>query len=465
MSYQAIINANIVLPDRICEGSVVYENREGKICGIYERGSEAEKRALPGDQIDAERGWVVPGGIDPHVHLGGFGSIPIMDNFYTGSLGALVGGTTTVIDFCEPERNETAAHCMERRFREAQQSAADYGFHYVLTEEWRRQMEELEEIRSGGIGSFKLFTVYENTTLNIDEIELLFAEMVRRYPGVRIPFLIHAEEDEMIGVLRKRAQQFPERKKEMSLLAWTRPAGAETEMVRKIAALAEKSKVSVCIAHTSAAGTVRAAGKPGSHLWLETCPHYLEFVGGRLKGKKGALYTMTPPLREKEDQEELWRGILSGRIQIFSTDHCPYSVKDKMVADWENVPCGVDGIQTRMLYLFSEGVLKRGLSMRAYVRLTSENAARFYGMYPRKGRIWPGSDADLVLISEEGQTCITAGNRRSGIDYTIYEGKKLSGRICLTVKSGQIAYRDGNLYAEKGAGSYIRTGGMERALL
>lgn len=457
MSYQAIINAKIVLPDRICEGSVIYDDQEGKICRICESGSEEEKRLLPENQIDARGAWAVPGGIDPHVHLGGFGTIPIMDDFYTGSLGALAGGTTTVIDFCEPVKGESAVHCMERRFRDAEQSAVDYAFHYVLTEEWRRQMCELDEICSEGIGSFKLFTVYENTTLNMDDMEHIFKEILRRYPGVPVPFLIHAEDAGIIDERRKCAERLPDRMSDMSLLAWTRPAEAETETVRKISALVEAYKVPVCIAHASAGGTVRIAGQPGNSLWLETCPHYLEFTEEMLKGEDGALYTMTPPLRKEADREELWKGILSGRIRIFSTDHCPYSYKDKKEAAWESVPCGVDGIQTRMLYLFSEGVLKRGLSMRDYVRLTSENAARFYGMYPRKGRIAPGSDADIVLISEDGGTEITSRNRKSGINYTIYEGKKLTGRICLTVKSGRTVYRDGKLTAAGGTGNYIRT--------
>lgn len=464
MSYNAIINAKIVLPDRVCEGSIVYEDQKGKICGIYEKGSEEEKSILSLRKTDAGGAWAVPGGIDPHVHFGGFGSIPIMDNFYTGSLGALAGGTTTVIDFCEPVKDETAGHCMERRFREAEQSAVDYAFHYVLTEDWRRQMSELDEIRGRGIGSFKLFTVYENTTLHIDEIEHIFASVIQRYPDKKIPFLIHAENPELIEERRKAAESFENHAYDMRLLAWTRPAESETEMVKKISAAADKYQLPVCIAHVSAAGTVQLTENKNCSLRLETCPHYLEYTEEELKGNDGALYTMTPPLRREEDRLGLWDGIMSGKIHIFSTDHCPYSEEDKRRGSWETVPCGVDGIQTRMLYLFSEGVQKRGLSMREYVRLTSENAARFYGMYPQKGLLAQGSDADIVLIREEGETEITSGNRKSGIDYTIYDRKKLSGSIFMTVKSGKIVYRDGNLYTGKGTGRYIRTGGIQDAL-
>lgn len=247
----------------------------------------------------------------------------------------------------------------------------------------------------------------------------------------------------------------------MSMLAFTRPDISEQKAVEQLQKIAQKTGVNLCIAHTSAGATValqpeqRQAYEHTEGFLLETCPHYLEFTDEKLKGEQGALYTMTPPLRKQKDTDLLWEGILNGKIDIFSTDHCPYSKKDKYGKNYDTVPCGVDGIQTRMLYLFSEGVKKRGLSMKRFVELTSENAARFYHRYPQKGCIQPGSDADLVLITEKENTKIHVENRKSNLDYTIYEGKQLEGKIQIVIKSGQTVYKNGKLNAEKGSGKYL----------
>ncbi len=453
MSEQAIINARIVTPDEIFRGCVIYDDHTGKI--------KAVSKELPADfpqknVTDAEGSWVVPGGIDAHVHLGGFGEIPIEDDFYTGSLGALAGGTTTVIDFCESERGESPAHCIEKRMQEARVSAVDYGFHFVITRDYERQLQDLQTILDYGITDFKLFTVYDNTDLTMPEIEYVIKELYRKIPDKKkLTFLVHAEEKEIIETQKKKVKN----PFEMSMLAVTRPNISESKAAEKLQIIAQKTGVDLCIAHTSAGITVGLQPEQReSHakgFLLETCPHYLEFTDKKLEGEQGALYTMTPPLRKQQDVEQLWEGILNGKIDIFSTDHCPYSKHDKYKKTYETVPCGVDGIQTRMLYLFSEGVKKRGLSMKRFVELTSENAARFYHRFPQKGCIQPGSDADLVLITEKEHTEIHVENRKSNLDYTIYEGKQLEGKIRMVIKSGQTVYKNGKLNAEKSSGKYL----------
>lgn len=455
MSEQAIINARIVTPDEIFRGCVIYDDHSGKI--------KAVQKNLPSDfpkeQVtDAEDSWLVPGGIDAHVHLGGFGEIKIEDDFYTGSLGALAGGTTTVIDFCESEKGESPAHCIEKRMKEASVSAVDYAFHFVITRDYERQLQELQTILDYGITDFKLFTVYDNTDLTMSEIEHVIRELCRKIPDKKkMTFLVHAEEKEIIENLKKDVKN----PSEMSMLAFTRPDISEQKAAEQLQKIAQKTGVNLCIAHTSAGATValqpeqRQAYEHTEGFLLETCPHYLEFTDEKLKGEQGALYTMTPPLRKQKDTDLLWEGILNGKIDIFSTDHCPYSKKDKYGKNYDTVPCGVDGIQTRMLYLFSEGVKKRGLSMKRFVELTSENAARFYHRYPQKGCIQPGSDADLVLITEKENTKIHVENRKSNLDYTIYEGKQLEGKIQIVIKSGQTVYKNGKLNAEKGSGKYL----------
>lgn len=457
MSEQAIINARIVTPDEIFRGCVIYDENSGRIKSVQKELPPDFFENFPEERItDARDSWLVPGGIDPHVHLGGFGEIAIEDDFYTGSLGALAGGTTTVIDFCESEKGESPVHCIEKRLQEAKISAVDYAFHFVITRDYERQLRELQTILDFGITDFKLFTVYENTDLTMSEIEYVIKELCRQIPDrQKTTFLVHAEDKRIIEAQQKKVKD----PSKMSMLAFTRPDISERKAAQELQKIAKNANVNLCIAHTSAGATVALQEEQRkSHaegFLLETCPHYLEFTEEKLKTLQGALYTMTPPLRKTKDQEQLWKGILEGKIDIFSTDHCPYSEKDKYGKNYDTVPCGVDGIQTRMLYLFSEGVKKRGLSMKRFVELTSENAARFYHRYPQKGCILPGSDADLVLITEKEDTEIHVENRKGNLDYTIYEEKQLKGKIQMVIKSGQTVYKNGNLNAEKGSGKYL----------
>ena len=446
MQLQKMIHAKIVTPQGIVEGGLLYETG-GRILAVGELPDVAAQT------IDAGGAWAVPGGVDPHVHLGGFGKIPIADDFYQGSLGALAGGTTTVIDFCEPKAGESARHCIEQRMREASISAVDYAFHFVLTEDYATLLQDLAYIESMGIRDYKLFTIYDNTTLSLDDIAFIF-ERLRGDP--ERTFLIHAEDARMIGVRQAQVQT----ETDFRNLAWTRPPQAEANVAAALQKLAAKMGVRVCIAHVSAKETAALLDAPaaGGEFQMETCPHYLAFTEEKLAGKEGALYTMTPPLRQKADCDALWHQILAGKLGILSTDHCPYRRADKMGRTYRTVPCGVDGIQTRMLYLYSEGVRKRGLSMRDFVRLTSENAARFYGLYPRKGCLAPGSDADIVLLSPIGETKAGVGQAQDAIDYTIYDGMAFAGRIDRVLKAGRTVFADGAVQAPRGSGVYLKGG-------
>ncbi|MBQ3339059.1 MAG: amidohydrolase family protein, partial [Atopobiaceae bacterium] len=213
----------------------------------------------------------------------------------------------------------------------------------------------------------------------------------------------------------------------------------------------------VCIAHSTCAETAALLDEPPARgeFELETCPHYLAFTSEKLAGPEGARYTMVPPLRAEADREALWEAILSGKLKILSTDHCPYHACYKDGATYRTIPNGVDGVQWRMIYAFSEGVMERGLGMPAFVDLTSANAARFYGMWPRKGCIAPGSDADLVLIDPAGTTVLGMGESASAIDYSIYEGMEMSGRIARVFKGGRQVYDGERVCAEPGSGRFL----------
>lgn len=451
MPTQAIRNARIVTPGGVVRGAAVYDDRTGKITEIIPDSSAA---ALPPDSLDARGGWLVPGGVDGHVHLGGFGDIPIADDFASGSRAALAGGTTTVVDFCEPKPGESAEHCIAVRKGEARSSAADYAFHFVLSEDYRRQLADLNGIYAQGIANFKLFTIYENTTLTPENIREIFRFFRDR--GERPSFLIHAEEPGEIARLRT-AQDGDS--SDMRLLAATRPARTETEMVRNLRQAAAETGQRVCIAHTTTAGAVaeKRLSPDNPDFMLETCPHYLAFTEEKLSGPDGALYTMTPPLRAERDRQALWKGLEDGSVAMLTTDHCPYHERDKRNRGFARVPCGVDGIQTRMLYLFSEGVVKRGMSLRRYVELTAENSAKFYCLYPRKGCIRPGSDADLVLIDPDGVTEWSLDRSLGGIDYTVYGGMQFQGRIAAVVRRGETVYDGEHLWAADGSGRFLPT--------
>lgn len=441
-----IVNARVVTPTGIRLGGAVFD--EEGIIAVEDASSCSEGV----ETIDAEGAWLVPGGIDPHVHFGGFGDIPIADDFWTGSCGALAGGTTTVMDFCEPARGEDARAVIARRMADASCSAVDYAFHFVLSEQYEDLLAALSYIEDeAGIRDYKLFTVYDNTTLGLDDVHSIFSRLAG---DPRRTFLIHAEDAELVACLQDELGDSAD----MQYLARTRPDAVEFREVEALHDLVAKTGARACIAHSTCAETVALLDEPLSRgeFLLETCPHYLAFTEDALAGDRGARHTMVPPLRTIADQAALWEAILSGKLSILSTDHCPYHARYKDAATYRTVPCGVDGVQWRMIYAYSEGVVEHGLSMERFVDLTSAAAARFYGMWPRKGCIAPGSDADLVLIDHAGTTTLGMGVSASAIDYSIYEGMELSGRITRVFKGGCEVYDGTAVHAEPGSGSFLR---------
>ncbi len=451
MGRTRIVNARVVTPKGVCYGGVVFD--EQGIIAVEDAATECCTTGLDDsvETIDAGGAWLVPGGIDPHVHFGGFGDIPIADDFWTGSLGALAGGTTTVMDFCEPSVEEDARAVIARRMADASRSAVDYAFHFVLSEQYRDLLRDLAYIEDEcGIRDYKLFTVYGNTTLTLSDVREIFE---RLSDDGRRTFLIHAEDADLVACLEEELGDSAD----MQYLARTRPDAVEFRECEALHELAGETGARVCIAHSTCAETVALLDEPlaRGQFELETCPHYLAFTEEKLAGEQGARYTMVPPLRSEADQAALWDAILAGKLRILSTDHCPYSARYKDGKTYQAIPNGVDGVQWRMIYAFSEGVAKRGLTMPRFVDLTSANAARFYGMWPRKGCIAAGSDADLVLIDPAGTTTLGIDASASAIDYSIYEGMELSGRIVRVFKGGREVYDGERVSAEPGSGRFL----------
>lgn len=447
----AVINGKAVLEHGAASVSLILDG--GKIRAIL--APDCDVSALyPGcGIIDAGGQYVVPGGVDGHVHFGGFGSVPIADDFYTGSKAALAGGTTTVVDFCEPGEGDDPLECIRVRKDFGRDSAVDYALHYTFTEDYRRELPRIPDILDQGITAFKAYTYYPRTSLLPGDFRNIM-EVIHD----KGTLLVHAEEKSIIDCMKER---FHPESSDMTALSLTRPNIAEKIAVESVLAIARETGTRLCIAHASSRETAairrreRMAGNES--FILESCPHYMQFTRKSMEGPRGALYTMNPPLRAREDADALMEAVLREDISILSTDHCPYSKQYKLGTNYETVPCGVDGVQTRMQYYFSEAVLKRGLSMEAFVRMTSSNAAKFYGLYPQKGVIAVGSDADLAFFDPALSWTYTMEDVAGATDYSIFEGFPLRGRCTRTIKGGEVVMENGVVTAKKGSGTFLFT--------
>ena len=450
MEKTAIIHGIVAAGDRMEKAILILGG--GKIQAILDPGADPS-RLYPGCRIiDAAGQYVLPGGVDGHVHFGNTDEVPIADDFFTGSLAALAGGTTTVVDFCEPPPGADPLACIEGRKAFAKDSAVDYALHYSFTENYRQELPRIPEILAAGISAFKVYTVYPNMTLQPGDLYCIMEAVAGR--GT---LLVHAEENSLIECMK---EWYRTGKEDMTALALTRPNLSEQMAVEAAAAAAKLAGAKICIAHVSCKETVeilareRRAGN--RDFILESCPHYMQFTSEKLSGPEGALYTMNPPLRSRADADRLMDAVLGEEISILSTDHCPFLKSHKLGKTYDTVPCGVDGVQIRLPYYFSEAVLKRGLSMDAFIRLTSTNAAKFYGLYPRKGSIAVGSDADLVFFDPEGSWTYGTDTQAGAADYSIYEGLRLRGRCTRTIKGGRTVMENGIVSAQKGGGRFLR---------
>ena len=450
---KAVINGIVVT--EASQGPATLILSAGKISAILD--PETDPKALYPDCeiIDAAGQYVVPGGVDGHVHFGAFSATPQADDFATGSRAALVGGTTTVVDFAQPNPGETPIEAIRRYKAMGDNSMVDFTFHLTLTEDYLKELPMLDQVAEEGITSFKCYTYYPHITLKPGDFRAVMEKIHDR--GV---LLVHAEEKSIIDNMK---EQYPPKEGEYLPLSLTRPGISEQVAVEELLAIAKETDTDLCIAHTSAHQTIpikqREAAAGNKKFHLETCPHYAMFTREKLKGENGALFTMNPPLRGQEDADALMQAIVNEDIDFVSTDHCVYSVFYKTDhTSYATVPCGVDGVQMRLPFVFSEGVLKRGLSMQAFVRLTATNAAKFYNLYPRKGTIAVGSDADLVFLDPDAPEEIYTKEKIAGAtDYTIFEGVPFAGRVTCTIKGGEVAMKDGKVLAEEGSGKFVFT--------
>jgi len=430
-----IKNPTIVTSTQAFEGDILIA--EGKIKTI-----DANLRIESAKIIDAKDKMVFPSGIDPHVHFhlptpAGYSA----DDFNSGSKAALFGGTTTIIDFV------TLIDALDQRIKEASNSLVDYSFH-VSPVEWRDTTEqEIRECIKHGLKSFKIYMAYKDSIGINDDVILKVMQTVASAGGL---VTVHAEMDDEIELLRNKF--FAEGKTELLYHPLTRPPHTESEAVKRVIEMAAQTNCNLYIVHVSARESVdhiRRAQDSGQKVFAETCPQYLLLNDSAYSEsfEQAAKYVLSPPLRKREDSQTLWAAIADSTIQTLGTDHCPFTQKQKEfgINDFRKIPNGAGGVEHRMALLYTYGVLENRINLNQFVSLTSTQAAKIFGLYPRKGEIAVGSDADLVIWNPRSKGVISVKNHHSLADINIFEGTETTGNAEMVISNGKIKIDNGKL--------------------
>ena len=411
--------------------------------------------------IDATRKYLFPGGIDVHTHLDmPFGGTTSADDFESGTIAAAYGGTTTIVDFAIQYKGQTLHHAWETWMKKADGKAAiDYGFHMIVTDLTEQVEQEMDDLVKQGVTSFKLFMAYPGVFM-LDDASIFRALLRTGKNGGTI--CMHAENGGVIEVLVKRA--LAEGRTAPKYHALTRPARAEAEATHRAIALAEIADVPIYIVHLSAAEAlemVAEARDRGLPAYAETCPQYLflSYDNYEEPGFDGAKYVMSPPLRPRETQDRLWRGLAFNDLQAISTDHCPFCMKEQKTLganDFSKIPNGAPGIETRMSLVYDGGVRSGRISLNRFVELTATSPAKIFGLFPRKGTIAPGSDADIVIFSSEKKVRLSARTLHMKVDYNPYEGREVTGATETVISRGRVIVEGGRFTSRAGSGSFLR---------
>lgn len=423
---------------------------------------------LTGDAtIDAAGMYVIPGGVDVHTHLEmPFGGTVSSDDFFTGHQAAAFGGTTTHIDFAVQPKGATLRETFDLWSAKATGKAAiDYGFHIAITDLPERVMDELPQCAEWGVTSLKLFMAYKGA-LMVDDGTLFRALEQAAAHGLLT--LVHAENGDAIDILTRQAVAAGNLAPKYHAL--TRPPALEAEATNRAIRLAEVAGAPLYVVHVTCEGAldaVRQARARGQAVYGETCTQYFFFTKEDLArpGFEGAKYVCSPPFREADDQRALWRGVADNALQVISTDHCPFwyaggtdgrsGGKELGRDDFAKIPNGCPGIEDRLMVLHTAGVRGGKFSLNRWVELCCTNPAKLFGMYPRKGVIAPGSDADIVLWDPDTTRTIRAATQHQRIDYDLYEGMQVTGVPRTVLSRGRVLVADGAWKGEQGAGRFV----------
>jgi len=447
-----IKNGTIVTADLTYEADVRVEG--GKITEIGPNLSGGDKT------LDATGCYVMPGGIDPHTHL----EMPFMgtystDNFDSGTRAALSGGTTMVVDFALPAPDQSLLSALQMWDNKSTRAHCDYSFHMAITW-WSEQVfDEMETVvRERGINTFKHFMAYKGA-LMVDDDEM-FASFQRCAELGALP-LVHAENGDVVAQLQTKL--LAEGNTGPEAHAYSRPAEVEGEATNRAIMIADMAGVPVYIVHTSseqAHEAIRRAKQNGIRCYGEPLIQHLTLDDSEYANADwdhAARRVMSPPFRDKKHQDSLWAGLASGSLQVVATDHCAFTTEQKRygVGDFTKIPNGTGGLEDRMPMLWTYGVNTGRITMNEFVAVTSTNVAKILNMYPKKGAILVGADADIVVWDPQKEKTITADRQVSAIDYNVFEGKQVKGLPRYTLTRGRIGLDDGEVKAQEGHGKFV----------
>ena len=416
--------------------------------------------------IDASGKYLIPGGLDPHTHLDmPFGGTTSADDFETGTRAAAHGGTTTLIDFAIQSKGHSTLEALDTWHAKADgKTAIDYGFHMIVTDLEDNRVHEMKMLANAGVTSYKLFMAYPGV-LYVDDWTIYRAMRKAGEDGTVV--CMHAENGIVIDEIVKQA--LAEGKTEPKYHAITRPTRMEAEGVHRAISIAEVAQVPIYIVHLSSSDAleqVMLARNRGVHAFAETCPQYLFLDDSYYdqEGFEGAKYVMTPALREKWNQDELWKGLKFGDLQSIATDHCPFCFKDQKmlgIDDFSKIPNGGPGVENRMSLVFNGGVNSGRISLNKFVELTSTAAAKTFGLFPKKGTIAVGSDADIVIFDPNRTETISVNNtctHHMNVDYNAYEGFEVTGFTETVLSRGKVIIDNCEYVGKKGDGHFLKRG-------
>ncbi len=416
--------------------------------------------------LDAAGRYVLPGGIDTHCHFDQpmRDTVTLADDFLSGTVSAAHGGTTTVVPFaCQLQGQSVRAAVEDYHRRAANKPVIDYAFHLILSDPTEQVLrDELPALIREGYSSFKIYMTYE--TLKLDDHQIISVLALARAEGALV--MVHAENSDCIAWLTAELEKAG--KTRPYFHAHSRPQAVEREGTHRAITMSEIVDVPILLVHVSGADAVEqihwARGR-GLRIFAETCPQYLVLTAEHLDapGFEGAKYVCSPPPRDVESQEAVWRGLSSGVFQVVSSDHAAFRFDDPegkkrhgLDAPFRKVPNGLPGVETRLPLLFSEGVNKGRIDLPTFVALSATNAAKLYGLYPRKGTIAVGADADVAIWNKNRAVVITNDILHHNCDYTPYEGMRVRGWPEVVISRGEVVVDEGKLLAQPGRGQFLR---------
>ena len=445
-----IKGGTIVTADRTYKADVLIEGESISAIGSGLSGTTT---------IDATGCFIMPGGIDPHTHL----DMPFMgtnsaDDYESGTKAALSGGTTMVVDFCIPGKGQRLMDAWADWDKRSAKATTDYSYHMCITY-WSDQVrEDMAEVVKHGVTTFKHFMAYKGALMvNDDEMFSSF----RRCAELGAMPLVHAENGDVVAALQAKLMADGITGPEGH--AFSRPPEVEGEAANRAIMIADAAGVPLYIVHTSsipaheAIARARALGKRVygepliQHLVLDESEYFNK------DWKHAARRVMSPPFRDKKNQEELWNGLRAGSLHVVATDHCAFTTKQKEVGlnDFTKIPNGTGGLEDRMPVLWTHGVNTGRMTMNEFVAVTSTNIAKILNIYPKKGAVLPGADADLVIWDPKATKTVSAETQISVIDYNVFEGQKLKGLPRMTLSRGEVCWQDGKVTAKTGRGKFV----------